>query len=63
MVLAVTEEVLQIQDVAELLGVSKQAIWDRYQRGTMPEPDYQTPKGRPLWKESTLRKAGVLNGP
>lgn len=60
MVLTVTEEVLQIQDVAEALKVSKQAIWDRYQRGTMPEPDFQTPKGRPLWRRSTLEAAGVL---
>lgn len=60
MVLTVTEEVLQIVDVAEALGVTKQAIWDRWERGTMPEPDYVTPKGRPLWKESTLREAGVL---
>lgn len=53
------EEVFQIADVAELLGVSTQAIWDRYHRGTMPEPDYETPKGKPLWKRSTLEREGV----
>lgn len=58
----VTEEVLTLSDVARELGVSRQALYKR--RGTdrpmMPEPDYRTPGGSPLWRRSTLIRAGVL---
>lgn len=56
----VTEMVMTLSDVARELGVSRQAILNRKNRGTLPEPDYQTVNGSPMWKRHTLEKAGIL---
>ncbi len=54
------ETILNLSDLAKRLGVSRQAVKNRYDRGTLPEPDYKTERGIPFWKLSTLKKAGVL---
>lgn len=56
----VVETILNLSDLAKRLGVSRQAIKGRYDRGTLPEPDYRTERGIPFWKLSTLKKAKVL---
>lgn len=58
--LEVTETVVSLTDLAKRLGVSRQAIKNRYDRGTLPEPDFKTERGIPFWKLSTLKKAGIL---
>lgn len=54
------ETILNLSDLAKRLGVSRQAVKNRYDRGTLPEPDYKTERGIPFWKLSTLKKAKVL---
>ncbi len=43
------------QEFADKLGISKQALQDRRNRGTVSEPDRMI-GGRPYWYESTIRK-------
>lgn len=56
----VTETILTLADIAKRLGVSRQAIKNRMDRGTLPEPDFVTDRGAPAWKLSTLRKAKIV---
>lgn len=58
--LTMTETIMSLADIATELNVSRQAIKNRYDRGTMPKPDFRTVRGAPLWKKSTLRKARVI---
>lgn len=58
--LLMTETVMSLADIAQELGVSRQAIKNRMDRGTLPKPDYKTVRGAPLWKRSTLKKAEVI---
>jgi hypothetical protein len=60
----VTEEVLTVSDIARELGISRQALYQREGPTKLPEPDYRTAnKQAPLWKRSTLEKAGILTAP
>lgn len=47
------EQMMRIVDVAELLGVSKQAVWKRYRDGRLPEPEVLAGSA-PLWKPETI---------
>jgi predicted transcriptional regulator len=50
-----------LADLARALGVSRQAVSDRYARGTLPEPDHRTKdQDWPMWERTTLERAGVL---
>lgn len=59
--LKVTETILTLADVAKRLEVSRQAVKNRLDRGTLPEPDYRTERGAPMWKLSTLEKVGIFS--
>lgn len=48
-------------DIANERGVKPQTIQVERDRGKIPPPDLVTVGGRPLWKRSTLVKAGVLD--
>lgn len=43
-------------DVARAAGIKPQTIQVYRVRGQFPKPDAQTVAGRPLWRESTIRK-------
>lgn len=47
-------------EIAARLNISRQAIKGRMYRGGFPKPDYTTVSGRPLWRETTLVRAGVF---
>lgn len=56
-------EYLNLSDIARARGVSRQAISQTFHAGGLPRPDgilgYPP---RPIWKRSTLERAGVLTG-
>lgn len=52
-------EFLSVGEIAEELGKTRQAIQFRFQEGKLPAPDATT-RSRPLWRRSTLERAGVL---
>lgn len=39
-------------DIARRIGITRQAIQARYSRGSLPEPEYETSTGAPLWTEA-----------
>lgn len=54
------EEIFGEADIAKERGVKPQTIQVERRRGKMPKPDLMTVGGRPLWKRSTLERAGIL---
>lgn len=59
-VLVAEAEVLTVSDIARELGISRQALYQREGEKKLPPPDFRTVQGQPLWKRSTLEKAGIL---
>ncbi len=59
------QKVYGLAEIAELNGLTRSAASMRYKRGGwLPKPDYVMGENdRPLWKRSTLEKAGVLHPP
>lgn len=58
------ERLLGVADIAKELGEKdRQVIHNRRVRdpGYLPPPNYEGPKDAPLWKRSTLERAGVLS--
>lgn len=54
------EEIFGEIDIARARGVKPQTIQVERARGKIPAPSFITVGGRPLWRRSTLEKAGVL---
>ena len=54
------KHLLGIQEVAALMGVSRQRIWKRKEDGTMPEPYALVGGKRPVWTREQIEgwKAG-----
>lgn len=57
-----TERLLGLSDVARERGVSIQVVANWYSRanGKLPKPSYMGPRDAPLWRRSTLERAGVV---
>lgn len=58
-----TTEYLNLSDIAKELGVTRQAVSERYRTGTggLPKPDGSLgARGAPIWKRSTLERVGIL---
>ena len=49
-------ELLGIQEVATLLGVSRQRVWKRQKDGTLPEPYTLIGGKRPVWTREQIDK-------
>ncbi|THJ68869.1 helix-turn-helix transcriptional regulator [Candidatus Frankia alpina] len=49
------EPLLDYTDIAELAGISVEAIRGYRWKGMLPDPDVQTSSRRPRWKPSTVR--------
>ena len=47
-------DLLGIQEVATLLGVSRQRVWKRKEKGTMPEPYALIGGKRPVWTREQI---------
>lgn len=60
MLQTMTEEVLTVSEIARELGISRQALYQREGPTKLPEPDFRTVQGAPLWKRSTLKRAGIF---
>lgn len=43
------------QQLADLIGTSRQALMGRRERGTVPEPDGEDTNGRPWWHYDTIK--------
>lgn len=57
----VSRELMGLADVARELGMTDQAIKNWHARGKLPPEDYtHGANQRPLWRRSTLERAGVL---
>jgi len=49
-------ELLGIQEVATLLGVTRQRVWKRKEDGTMPEPFALIGGKRPVWTKERIER-------
>jgi hypothetical protein len=55
------KELLGLADLARILGVSAQVVQNWLMRGKLPPEDFwHGANQRPLWKRSTLKRAGLL---
>lgn len=51
------------QSLDERLALAEARKWKPSRRGAViPKPDAHTHSGRPLWRRSTLERAGLLDG-
>lgn len=55
------KELLGLADLARALDVSSQVVQNWLNRGKLPPEDFwHGAKRRPLWKRSTLKRAGLI---
>lgn len=55
------KELLGLADLARAQGVSDQVVKNWHLRGKLPPEDFwHGAKQRPLWRRSTLKRAGLL---
>lgn len=57
------KELLGLADLAREQGVSDQVVKNWHTRGKLPPEDFwHGVKRRPLWRRSTLKRAGLIDG-